>query len=162
MSGEIHLKNVIVKYLYILDRSNIFINIQRSSEKYEDELQWLIKGVQQKGITMNKTMLYVNSIGKCEELYIRMHGLLKEKGISWAYIHWHKNDRNVSCPYRWQIKRENFNYFLFWGRYHKNFDMNCSCWFGNQYPRYKYCTYMGLTPISFTTLARDRQGWKRR
>lgn len=66
-------------YIFIHFRSNIFINIQRSSEKYEDELQWLIKGVQQKGITMNKTMLYVNSIGKCEELYICMHGLLKEK-----------------------------------------------------------------------------------
>lgn len=43
-------------YIFIHFRSNIFINIQRSSEKYEDELQWLIKGVQQKGITMNKTM----------------------------------------------------------------------------------------------------------
>lgn len=65
--------------IFIHSRSNIFINIQRSSEKYEDELQWLIKGVQQKGISMNKTLLYVNSIGKCEELYIWMHGLLKEK-----------------------------------------------------------------------------------
>lgn len=36
---------------------------------------------------MNKTMLYVNLIGKCEELYIWMYGLLKEKGILWVYIY---------------------------------------------------------------------------
>ncbi|XP_048755624.2 bifunctional 3'-5' exonuclease/ATP-dependent helicase WRN-like [Ostrea edulis] len=64
---------------FLPNRSNIFINIQKSSEKYEDELQWLLTNLRRKGIAMNKTLLYVNSIGKCEELYIWMHGLLKEK-----------------------------------------------------------------------------------
>ncbi|XP_061187171.1 ATP-dependent DNA helicase RecQ-like [Saccostrea echinata] len=69
---------------FLPNRSNIFISIQKSSEKYEDELQWLLTSIRQEGVAMNKTLLYANSIGKCEELYIWMHSSLKDKLWVWV------------------------------------------------------------------------------
>ena len=45
-----------------------------------------MKSVQEKGASMNKTLLYVNSIGKCEEFYIWMHSSLREKAYDNGHI----------------------------------------------------------------------------
>lgn len=137
MSGEIHLKNVILIYLYILDPISLLTFRGQAKSMRMSYSGWL-------KVFNRKASPWIKQWKMWRTVHLHAW-FIKRKGISWAYIHWHKNDRNVSCPYRCKIKRENFNYFLFWGRYHKNFDMHCSCWFGNQYPRYKYCTYMGLT-----------------
>ena len=54
----------------------------KSSEKYEDELAWIIKAVKERRDKCTKMIIYVNSITMCETLYIWFHGELKKD----AYI----------------------------------------------------------------------------
>ena len=50
-----------------------------SSEKFEQELDWIKDGLENYGRSLNKIVVYVNSIAMCERLYIWLCTTLKDK-----------------------------------------------------------------------------------
>jgi RecG-like helicase len=54
----------------------------KSSERHEEELAWIMEAVKERRDKCHKIIMYVNSITRCETLYIWSHSELKKD----AYI----------------------------------------------------------------------------
>ncbi|KAK3611121.1 hypothetical protein CHS0354_007380 [Potamilus streckersoni] len=61
------------------DRPNIQLCATKTSENYEEELEWVKTEIFQKGRMMKKVIIYVNSISMCERLYTWLHSTLNDK-----------------------------------------------------------------------------------
>ncbi|MEW8548805.1 MAG: helicase-related protein [Candidatus Thiodiazotropha sp.] len=68
-----------LRRFFFFCRLNTFICVTASSEKYEEELEWIRAGIEEKGRSMKKVVIYVNSIAMCERLYIWFSSSLNEK-----------------------------------------------------------------------------------
>jgi superfamily II DNA helicase RecQ len=54
------------------------LNFFKSSERYEEELAWIMDAVKERRDKCPKIIIYVNSIAMCETLYIWLHSELKK------------------------------------------------------------------------------------
>lgn len=70
--------------MFLYCRQNTFLCVVGCTEKYEEELDWILNGISEKGRFVKKVVIYVNSIAMCERLYIWLLSSLKDKAYGGA------------------------------------------------------------------------------
>ncbi|XP_062620640.1 uncharacterized protein LOC134282227 [Saccostrea cucullata] len=60
------------------DRPNIFLNVKNSSQKYEEELAWIVTHIKSKE-SQKKILLYVRSINVCYNIYLWLISSIEDR-----------------------------------------------------------------------------------